>query len=91
MSARASETDLDSLHGELAKVLTKAIQPEPVVLDGEVVGHKLNAAALNVARQFLKDNQIEGPAKAPVQNLAKNLLAPLPFTDGDGADQHPTH
>jgi len=89
--ARATEDALDTLHGELAGVLTKAIQPEPVVVDGEVVGHKLNAAALNVARQFLKDNSIEGPLKGPVQNLAKNLLAPLPFTDGADSDQPTAH
>jgi hypothetical protein len=87
---RATEDKLDTLHGELAEVLTKAIQPEPVILDGQVVGHKLNAAALNVARQFLKDNSIEGPAKGSVKELAKSLLAPLPFAEGD-SDQPTAH
>lgn len=88
--ARATEDALNTLHGELARVLTKAIEPEPVILDGEVVGHKLNAAALNVARQFLKDNSIEGPEKGSVKDLSKSLLAPLPFTDGD-SDQPTAH
>lgn len=72
--AKATEKVLGDLHSELARVLTKAIEPEPVVLDGEVVGHKLNASALNVARQFLKDNNITATTDSkPVRDLVDSL------------------
>lgn len=84
MSDRASSEKLDSLHSQLAEAFTVAIKPEPVVIDGEVVGHKYNAACLSAARQFLKDNGIEGPSKPALGSLAAALTkAPLPFPGED--------
>lgn len=84
MAGKASAAELDRLHGELAKVMLVAIKPEPVLdAEGTLVGHKLNAALLSAARQFLKDNGVEGPAKPELGALAAALLDPLPFaTDG---------
>jgi len=71
----ATEAVLSELHGEVARVLKVGMQPEPIVIDGEVVGYKSNAAMVNVARQFLKDNNIQaliGSSK-PLKNLVDSL------------------
>lgn len=62
----ATESELSSLHAELAKVLTKAVQ----YVDPET--KQPQAALLNVARQFLKDNKIESeaPKGSPLGDLA---------------------
>jgi hypothetical protein len=75
MSQKASETELSKLHNELASLLKQAIQPEPVLdREGEVVGTKINAAALNVARQFLKDNNITSTLDSkPMRELVADL------------------
>lgn len=72
---RASEKALGDLHTELAGVLKMAMKPEPILdNEGTLVGHKLNAAALNVARQFLKDNNIQAlPESKPMQDLVGAL------------------
>jgi len=63
---RASEGTLSELHAELAKVLVKAVQ----FRDPET--GQPQAALLNVARQFLKDNKIESeaPKGSPLGDLA---------------------
>jgi len=59
---------LDNLHVELAQLLLDKIR------SGEA-----KASDLNVARQFLKDNGIEG---LPVDNTPlKDLVDELPFDD----------
>lgn len=52
----ASNKELGTLHGNLAKILSEEIQKENLDKDGNKVR---SAAILNVARQFLKDNGIE--------------------------------
>ena len=59
---------LDELHTELAETLLDKIR------SGEA-----KASELNVARQFLRDNGVEG---VPVDNTAlKDLTDELPFED----------
>jgi len=59
---------LDELHTELAETLLQKIR------SGEA-----KSSDMNVARQFLKDNGIEG---IPVENTAmKDLVDELPFED----------
>ena len=73
---RASEDALEELHSELAGVLKKGLTIRDD--DGRPI-----AALLNVARQFLKDNRIEGPP-AP--------KSPLPvFDDDDFSDTATPH
>lgn len=65
--ADTPDKSLESLHAKLAEVLYD-----------EVTAGEPSASILNVARQFLKDNHIEGAAEegTPVGNLAQVL----PFT-----------
>ena len=72
-SKRASDAALGSLHEELAQVLIKAVQFK----DDQGLPQ---AALLSVARQFLKDNHIEGAA-VPGSPLGE--LANLPVFDDD--------
>ncbi|MDE3021843.1 MAG: hypothetical protein KGI54_08290 [Pseudomonadota bacterium] len=73
----ATEETLSNLHAELAEALKEAIQPEPIVdrETGEVIGKKRNPAALNVARQFLKDNGIQAlpESNKGLQGLVEEL------------------
>lgn len=82
MAKRATKDAMNELHRVLAEQLADGVanNKEPIVVNGEVVGHKRNAAILNVARQFLKDNGIEGQ---PVEGSPLAFLkdAALPFAD----------
>lgn len=82
MTKRASKDAMDQLHKVLAEQLADGVtnNKEPIVVNGEVVGFKRNAAILNVARQFLKDNGIEGQ---PVAGSPLDFLksASLPFAE----------
>lgn len=81
-SKRASENELSELHAELARVLTKAVQHKDET--GQPV-----AALLSVARQFLKDNHIEGQA---VPGSPLKELSDLPVFDDDNfAEDAPAH
>ena len=62
---RASDQALSDLHAKLAEVLTEGLG----IRDDE---GKPNAALLNVARQFLKDNRIEAeaPKGSPLGDLS---------------------
>ena len=72
----ATEDELGNLHKELARLLKEAIQPEPIKDEtGKVIGSKINASALNVARQFLKDNNITTLPDSPA---LKGVLESLP-------------
>ena len=70
---KASNDILEALHGALAKDLTRRIK------DGEAT-----AADLSVARQFLKDNNIDSIAKP--DNPLGALAGSLPFPDADGVE-----
>jgi hypothetical protein len=72
-----SKEDLQSLHTELAKVLKKHVSKSYMDDDGNELPPP--AAILNVARQFLKDNNIDGvPTEGtPLAQLAQRL----PFSD----------
>jgi hypothetical protein len=78
MSNKADAAVMDSLHGELAKVLADLLKGSINPETGQVVPPQ--AAVLSVARQFLKDNGIDGIAKqgTPLHNLAN-----LPVFDED--------
>jgi alanine-alpha-ketoisovalerate/valine-pyruvate aminotransferase len=80
--AKATSDALGSLHEELAKVLTKAIKEGVPMKDdeGNVYVAPAPAAILNVARQFLKDNNIDCAPEAtnPIGLLKE---ASLPFSD----------
>lgn len=88
MSAeRAKEEALAGLHAKLAETLTEAIEKgEPLRLPngaavvvaetGEVVRAPASAAILNVARQFLKDNDIKSLPNG--QTPAERLAAAMP-------------
>ena len=68
-----SNKELGELHGTLAKILAQEIQKENLDKDGNKVR---NAAILNVARQFLKDNGIEslGTENPEIKELTKAFL-----------------
>ena len=71
---KATESELAGLHNELAALLKQAIQPDS---EG-----KVNSAALNVARQFLKDNNITSTSDAkPMVDLVEQLPT---FEDNSG-------
>jgi hypothetical protein len=78
---------LHDLHSELAKVLAKAIK-EGVPMKDEESGVVHNAPApaaiLNVARQFLKDNNIQATEENPD---VKDLVDNLPTFEGETAFQ----
>ena len=99
--SRASKEAMDSLHIQIATVLKDEIAnfTKPKVIkdeDGnevEVAPDKRGLSALmNVARQFLKDNDVTAIA-APASPL-QNLAASLPFVgdefneDGDSPRHH---
>lgn len=78
MANKADEQSLVGLHGRLAEVLKDALQDQ---YDKES-GAKLppNAAILNVARQFLKDNKIEA---VPAKKTPLGELADLPVFEDE--------
>ena len=69
----ASNKELGDLHGHLAKILAEEIQKENLDKEGNKVR---NAAILNVARQFLKDNGIEslGRENENIKELEKVFM-----------------
>lgn len=86
MASKSSKQVLSDLHRSLSEVLTKALRDGEVVVDKEGVSHKNTAPAaiLNVARQFLKDNNIEGlPVEGSelgeLTNVVKSGGIKLPF------------
>lgn len=82
MLNKADAVAMDSLHGQLAKVLTEALKGTTDAETGLVI--PAPAALLSVARQFLKDNGIDSTAKAgsPIHELAN-----LPQFDDDNIVQ----
>lgn len=80
--SKASKKQLEELHAAVAKALADGISQQWTDDDGKPIPPP--AAVLNVARQFLKDNHIEGPATAgtPLGTIAAKLPA---FDDYDDA------
>jgi hypothetical protein len=83
--AKTTSTEMDALHGQLAKTLKDAIE--------EAAGaeeKKGLAALLNVARQFLKDNDVTASV-VPGSPLAK-LTENLPFLGDEFSEEDgPVH
>lgn len=82
----ASKAALEELHTALARTLAAAVTTGVPVVDAEtgvVTRAPAPAALLAVARQFLKDNNIEADSKA--NSDLKSLLEGLPFEGSDGA------
>ncbi len=84
---RATIDKLGELHGVLAEDLMKRIKDGEVVQtkEGDVVTISCSVAALNVARQFLRDNGIQADAETNPQ--LKDLVSRLPFKDANGDDE----
>lgn len=81
MSTSASQSELSALHAVLAQTLADAITNGVLTLDkdGNKVTIPAGANILNVARQFLKDNNIQA---TEASTGVKNLVAALPdFTE----------
>lgn len=77
--SKADNDEMNALHGHLARMLTTAIINGVVEIDKE--GGKQVVAApasiLSVARQFLKDNNIEADLKK--SKTLQGLASVLPF------------
>ena len=90
MSKAASRPELEELHAALALELASAIKEVEVTVEetegGTVVSKKRNAAILSVARQFLKDNNVDCAAGRPSKPL-QALAASLPFTPDEYDEQ----
>lgn len=87
MSSKA----LQDLHSELAKVLSKAIREGISVKDdttGQVSKEPAPAAILNVARQFLKDNNIQATEDNPD---IKGIVEGLPDFSNETVFAPPMH
>lgn len=86
MSKAASQKQMKKLHSELANTLTAMMEMRDD--DGKPM---ITASVLNVARQFLSDNDIEADAGDPenrdeaLDNLKQNADV-LPFPEADNAE-----
>lgn len=83
---KASKDAMNALHAMLANTLSEAINEGVVVMDkeGNPVKTTCPASVLSVARQFLKDNQIElGKGEADQSSIARAMqeMADLPMDD----------
>lgn len=80
---RASEETMAKIHELLAEDMLRRVRDGETVVtkDGEAIQVPPSAATLNVIRQFLKDNHIEGiPQK---ENALGQLIDSLPFDEDD--------
>lgn len=83
---KADQDSMNSLHGELAKVLTVALKNGVMEIDketGETQVASCPASILSVARQFLKDNNIEADLRK--NKPLRELAAVLPFAGAQEA------
>lgn len=92
MASKATQDALEALHKALADELADAIVNgvQSTNEAGEAVNHKCSASVLNVARQFLKDNNITSVA-TPDNGLGR-IAYNLPFatnTDEHGLQRKP--
>lgn len=84
--SKASQDAMEKLHEALANQLTELCKTQKVTdANGEEVKVPPSASILNVARQFLKDNGIEGAGTptSPQGNLAAALAA---LEEAEGAE-----
>ncbi len=77
----ASKKAMEGLHTALANALAKAIKDGVTDKEGEAVN--VTAAYLSVARQFLKDNNIEATSENPAIQGLTSVVASLPFSQPD--------
>lgn len=79
--ANSTVKDMGVLHGLLARELKSQITDGTVILDKEGNAVKIScpASILNVARQFLRDNNIE--CMGTNNEDIKNLVDELPFNE----------
>lgn len=80
--AAADSDKLGNLHDMLAETLTQAIKDGVPIKDeesGKIIKAPAPAAILNVARQFLKDNNID--CKPSATNPIGLLADSLPFNE----------
>lgn len=84
--SRASNTEMDSLHVQIATVLKDGIKELSTAEDKKGL-----AALMNVARQFLKDNNVTAMAtpNSPIANLAEGL--PFMGDEFQPEDDGPVH
>lgn len=85
MDDKATVKALGTLHARLAEVLTESLQDQ---YDPDGNPLPPNAAILNVARQFLKDNKIEA---TPVKGTPLGTLNDLPIFEDEGIPSSPTY
>lgn len=86
MSSKATKDAMDALHAQLATVLKDGISELSQAEDKKGL-----AALMNVARQFLKDNDVTAQAvpESPIANLAAGL--PFAGDEFNGEDSQPRH
>jgi hypothetical protein len=82
--SRASKEAMDGLHVQIATVLRDAIADVAGAEDKKGL-----ASLMNVARQFLKDNEVTalGVPDSPLKNLADSL----PFAGEGFGEDSPVH
>lgn len=95
MSKSATKSAMEALHGVLASTLSQAIKDGVVVVDketGEAHKSPAPAAILSVARQFLKDNNIDSVGNADVTDLEQAMeeMNNLPM-DGEVPPEYRGH
>lgn len=98
--AKTTTQEMDTLHSQLARTLKEEIESFKVPIevadeDGKIKkvqrDKKGLAALLNVARQFLKDNDVTAQAvpESPLKSLADSLpFAGEEFSNGDDTPVH---
>lgn len=90
--SKASQEEMENLHGAVVREVTKVIREgeQVVTKDGDLVTRRPSAAMLNVARQILKDNNIEsGVGNADLEELEKAMkdMEGLPY-DGEVPEEY---
>lgn len=92
--SKATQDAMEQLHGTLAKTLADAVKDgvTRVSKDGEVVTETCPASILSVARQFLKDNRIEGDLGVGEGSLEQAMeeMTDMPF-DGEIPAEYKAH
>jgi len=86
----ATQKELNNLHATLAKELTDLIKNGETVYRGDKkVKVRASAAVLNVARGFLKDNNVECDSGVPTAEIGTLSGAVADWQAADEADDAP--